>query len=76
MQKSKAPLLEKSGFLRLPQILELFPISRSAWWAHVKSGRFPAPYKLSSNTSVWKAQDIYDLIEAIENGTLNTGEKK
>ncbi|MDD0812191.1 AlpA family phage regulatory protein [Curvibacter sp. RS43] len=29
--------------LRLAQVLERFPVSRSKWYEGVKSGRFPAP---------------------------------
>ena len=32
--------------LLLPQVLALIPVSRSAWWAGCKSGRYPKPVKL------------------------------
>ena len=45
--------LPETGFLRLPQIVgdskaqppvpALIPVSRSTWWAGVKSGRYPQP---------------------------------
>ena len=47
-----------TGFLRLPQILAIFPISKSAWWEGCKTGRFPKPVKLGPRTTVWKAEDI------------------
>ena len=52
-----------SGFLRLPQVLELIPVSKSTWWSGVADGRFPAAVKLSPRTTAWKASDIYQLIE-------------
>jgi prophage regulatory protein len=52
-----------SGYLRLPQVLHLYPVSRSTWWAGVKSGRFPAPVKLTPRTSAWRVRDIRALIE-------------
>lgn len=52
-----------AGFLRLPQILALIPISKSAWWLGVKEGRFPAPVKLSARTTAWRSEDITALIE-------------
>jgi len=65
--------LPETGYLRLPQILgdskseppipPLIPVSRSSWWAGVKSGRFPQPVKLGPRTTAWKVADIRDLIE-------------
>ena len=54
-----------TGFLRLPQILTIFPISKSAWWEGCKSGRFPKPVKLGPRTTVWRAEDIAALVERI-----------
>jgi predicted DNA-binding transcriptional regulator AlpA len=50
------------GYLRLPQILKIFPVSKSTWWAGVKSGRFPKSVKLGANTTAWRAEDIHALI--------------
>ena len=54
-----------TGFLRLPQILAIFPISKSAWWQGCKTGRFPKPVKLAPRTTVWRAEDIAALISRI-----------
>ena len=54
-----------TGFLRLPQILALFPISKTSWWEGCKEGRFPKPVKLGPRTTAWKAEDIAGLIEQI-----------
>ncbi|MGA3846860.1 helix-turn-helix transcriptional regulator [Ralstonia nicotianae] len=56
------PILPETGFVRLPQILSLIPISRSAWWAGVREGKFPKGIKLGSKTTVWRAEDIRALI--------------
>ncbi len=53
------------GFLRLPQILQLVPISKSAWWEGCKTGRFPKPVKLGPRTTAWKAEDIAALVERL-----------
>lgn len=51
-------------FLRLQQIVGTksspgpIPISKSAWWAGVKDGRFPKPIKLGPRTTVWDEEDI------------------
>lgn len=57
------PVLPDTGFVRLPQILSLIPISRSAWWAGIREGKFPQGIKLGSKTTVWRAEDIRNLIE-------------
>ena len=57
------PILPETGFVRLPQILSLIPISRSAWWAGIREGKFPQGIKLGRKTTVWRAEDIRHLIE-------------
>ena len=56
-----------TGFLRFPQILAIFPISKSAWWEGCKTGRFPKPVKLGPRTTVWKAEDIAALVARLGN---------
>lgn len=63
MNQGTSFTLPPEGFVRLPQILAVFPVSRSAWWAGVKSGRYPAPQKLGPRTTAWRVQDIRALIE-------------
>lgn len=46
-----------------PAIRGVIPISASAWWAGVKDGRFPKPIKLSANVTVWRASEIYALMD-------------
>ena len=53
-----------TGFLRLPEILKLFPVGKSTWWAGVKTGKYPQPVKLGENTTAWRAEDIKSLIES------------
>jgi len=53
------------GYLRLPDVLRIFPVSRSSWWAGVKSGIYPKPIKLSARTTAWKVEDIRALINRI-----------
>lgn len=47
---------------RLPTVLAHVPISRSGWWQGVKTGRYPAPVKLSTRCVAWRASDIRTLI--------------
>jgi len=57
--------ISENHLLRLPQVLELIPISASGWWAGVKSGRFPKPIKLGPRTTVWRASDIAALLKEL-----------
>jgi predicted DNA-binding transcriptional regulator AlpA len=62
--------LPETGYLRLPQILgnpkknipALIPISKSAWYASIKSGRAPQGVKLGPRTTAWRVEDIRALI--------------
>jgi len=60
--------LPQIGFVRLNDILAVFPVSKSTWWAGVKSGRYPQPVKLSTRTTAWKAEDIRKLIDDVSSG--------
>lgn len=57
-------ILPKVGYVRLPQILAVIPISKSSWWAGIKAGKYPKQIKLGPKTSVWKAEDIWLLISS------------
>ena len=65
IRKSMKKELPVIGFLRLPQVLEIIPVSKSAWWQGCKDGRFPKPVKLGPKTTAWRAEDITDLIKKI-----------
>lgn len=58
------PSLPETGFVRLPQVLQVFPISRSAWWQGVKDGKYPAAVKLSERCTAWRVEDIRALIDS------------
>ena len=64
--------IPETGFLRLSQILgnpksnpptpPIIPISKSSWWQGVSSGRYPAPLKISPKVTVWRVEDIREMI--------------
>ena len=61
--------LANTGFIRISEILAPkgpIPVSKSTWWAGVKSGRFPKPVKLGPRTTAWRVEDILAFIEAID----------
>ena len=57
--------------LRINQIIpDILPVSKSHFWAGVKSGKYPKPIKLSARVTAWRESDILALVrkEAEENG--------
>ena len=59
--------IPSTGFLRLPQVLAIIPISKSVWWEGCKTGRFPKPVKLGPRTTAWRAEDITALVKRLGN---------
>ena len=57
------PALEP--LLTLDRVLDLIPISRELWWSGVKSGRFPAPIRLSPRKPAWRSSDIGRLVSGV-----------
>jgi len=60
--------LPEEGFVRLAQILEVIPVSKSTWWRGVRDGRFPKPVKLSERASGWKVEDVRECMQKFEQG--------
>lgn len=54
--------IPQTGFIRLPAVLAVIPVSKSTWWAGVKTGRFPKSIKLGERITAWRAEDILALI--------------
>ncbi len=66
--------LPETGYLRLQQIIgnpkadppipALIPVSKSTWWAGVKSKRYPQPVRtLGERITAWRVEDIRSLIQ-------------
>lgn len=53
------------ALVRLPLVLDVFPVSRSAWWAGIKRGIYPKPYRLGARSSAWRAGEIRALLMAV-----------
>lgn len=62
--------LENESLLRLPQVLKINPISKSAWWQGCKDGRYPKPVKLGPRTTVWKASDISAFMRQLSRSSI------
>lgn len=72
----RSSVIPEIGYLRLSQIVGrpakngrpaipgLIPVSRSTWWAGVRSGRYPQPTRvLGPRITAWRVEDIRALIE-------------
>ncbi len=62
------PILPETGFVRLPTVLKVFPVSKSTWWAGVAAGAYPKPVKLAPRTTAWCVEDIRLLIQQLGRG--------
>ncbi|NVK02439.1 MAG: AlpA family phage regulatory protein [Oceanospirillaceae bacterium] len=65
MVQEKKSVLPETGFIRLPEILQVIPVGKSTWWAGVQSGRFPKGFKLGPRTTAWRVEDIKALIKQL-----------
>lgn len=45
-------------FIRLPEVLTRVGLSRSAVYALIKAGDFPAPVKLTARAAGWIEKDV------------------
>jgi prophage regulatory protein len=51
--------------LRLRDVLEIIPISKSGWFAGIKLGRYPQGRQLGSRVTVWRSDEIQALVRAV-----------
>lgn len=72
MQTNNIP---STGFLRLPQVLEIFPVSKSTWWAGISKKLYPAGVRLSNRTTAWKVEDM-DFDDCLTAGVLDDDPRK
>lgn len=57
-QFDQALVLPDTGFVRQRLLLRFVPFSKSTLWRLVKAGEFPAPVKLSTGITAWKAEEV------------------
>jgi hypothetical protein len=67
--------LPRAGLARLEQIIgdpkadppirPLIPVSKSTWWAGVRTGRFPPSIKVTPGVSAWRWEHIHRLLESL-----------
>jgi len=50
--------------LRIKDIIPaILPVSRAHFWAGVKTGKYPRPFKLSDRVTVWRESEIMQLVQ-------------
>lgn len=62
-------LQSEHGVIRLPKVLEIYPVGKSTLYRKIREGKFPKPYKLGPNTCVWSVEEVNAALAAamIEN---------
>jgi|GEM_PF-669668 len=59
-----APELPPFGTLiRIAEVSKITTLSKSQIYKLARAGKFPAPIKLSENTSVWDSTAVYQFID-------------
>ena len=53
-----AAVLPDTGYLRLPEVLRVIPVSKSTWWLGISKGKYPRGVKLSERITAWHVDDI------------------
>ena len=60
-----AEILKYTALIKLPEVLQLYPVSRSTWYQGIKLGKYPPPIKIGPRSSAWRLSDINKLIEDV-----------
>jgi prophage regulatory protein len=54
------------ALMRLPRVLDLYPVSRSEWWKGIAEGPYPKPVRIGKRMSAWRAGSIRTLLAAVD----------
>jgi len=55
--------------LRLPEVLQVIPVSKSAFYAGIKLGIYPKPTRIGKRTVAWREAGITACIEEMNKNT-------
>lgn len=58
--------LPETGYVRLPAVLAVIPVSRTVWFEGMKSGRFPKGVLITPGCRAWSVDSIRSLIDDLE----------
>ena len=53
--------LPEDALIRLPDVLRLYPVSKSKWWDGVAQGNYPKPVELGPRARAWRVGDVLAL---------------
>ena len=59
------PRLPIPGYSRVKEILEIFPVGRSSWYAAIAKGRIKPPTRLGERTAVWDNAYLNQLLDRL-----------
>jgi len=65
--------LPAEGFVRIREVLAVFPVSVSIWWAGIRSGQYPKPYRIGKRAVAWRVEDIRALIDSSSTAPAEPG---
>ncbi|WP_068302328.1 AlpA family transcriptional regulator [Pararhodobacter sp. CCB-MM2] len=51
--------------IRMPQVIKMTGMSKSAIYAQIKEGAFPRPLKISQRHVAWDKQHVIDWIQSL-----------
>lgn len=64
MTKTAAPSA-RDRLLRLPEVLQVIPVSRSGFYEGMKLGIYPKPKRIGKRTVAWRENEINACIDAM-----------
>ena len=63
-QQDRPRTLPEVGYIRLKEILEIIPVSKSTWYKGIAEGRYPKPTKrFGPRIAAWDIRDIRALLD-------------
>lgn len=63
-QQDRQCTLPEIGYIRLKEILEIIPVSKSTWYKGIAEGRYPKPTKrFGPRIAAWDIRDIRALLD-------------
>lgn len=69
MTKTAVPSSARDRLIRLPEVLQLIPVSRSAFYAGMKLGIYPKPKRIGKRTVAWSEAEAQACIAEMNRST-------
>lgn len=57
--------------VRLKEVTEVTALAKSTVWKYVKEGKFPKPYKISKQVTVWNSEDVEAWMDDVFKGAYH-----